>query len=111
MPDFIQVMTTAPTKDHAQAVARALLEAKLAACVQIAGPIESSYWWEGKIETATEWHCLAKSRLHLFAQIEAAIRAVHPYEVPEILVTRIEAGNAAYLGWLSSALESADHPG
>jgi periplasmic divalent cation tolerance protein len=111
MADFIQVLTTTPTKENAQAVARALLEAKLAACVQIAGPIESSYWWEGKIETASEWHCLAKSRMHLFDQVESAIRAVHPYEVPEILVIRIEAGNAAYLDWLSSALESADHPG
>lgn len=104
MTDYIQVLTTTPTKEVAQEVARALLDAKLAACAQISGPIESSYWWEGKTERATEWQCLAKSRMNLFAEVEAAIRSVHPYEVPEILVTRIETGNAAYLDWLQSEL-------
>lgn len=104
MTDFIQVLTTAPTKEAAQAVARALLDAKLAACVQISGPIESSYWWEGKIETAVEWQCVSKSRLSVFANIETAIRGVHPYDVPEILVTRVETGNAAYLDWLEREL-------
>jgi len=102
--DYIQVLTTTPTKEAAQAVARVLLDARLAACVQISGPIESNYWWEGAIETAVEWHCLAKSRLSLFGKVEEAIRAAHPYEVPEILATRIETGNAAYLDWLQGEL-------
>jgi periplasmic divalent cation tolerance protein len=104
MTDYIQILTTTPTKEVAQTVARALLDAKLAACVQVFGPIESSYWWEGKIETAVEWQCLAKTRLNLFTQVEAAIRSVHPYAVPEILATRVETGNAAYLDWLQSEL-------
>ena len=104
MTDYIQVLTTIPTKEAAQAVARALIEARLAACVQISGPIESSYWWEGAIETAVEWHCLAKSRISLFAQVEEAIRRAHPYDVPEILATRIETGNTGYLDWLQREL-------
>jgi periplasmic divalent cation tolerance protein len=104
MTDYIQVVTTVPSKEVAQAVASALLAARLAACVQISGPIESSYWWEGKIERAVEWQCLAKSRLNLYGELDSAIRAMHPYEVPEILVTRVETGNAAYLDWLQREL-------
>ena len=104
MTDFIQVLTTAPTKEAAQTIARALLDARLAACVQVFGPIESAYWWEGKIETAVEWQCLIKSRLDLFSQVESAIRGIHHYEVPEILATRVETGNAAYLNWIQREL-------
>lgn len=104
MTDYVQILTTAPSKEAADGIARALLDSKLAACVQISGPIESNYWWEGKIETAVEWQCLAKSRLDLFAKVELAIRGVHPYEVPEILASRVEAGNAAYLDWLRREL-------
>ncbi|HEV3342858.1 MAG TPA: divalent-cation tolerance protein CutA [Pirellulales bacterium] len=104
MTDYIQVLTTTPTKEAAQAVARALLDARLAACVQISGPIESSYWWQGAIETAIEWHCLAKSRLSQFAKVEEAIRGSHPYEVPEIIATRVETGSSAYLDWLQREL-------
>ncbi len=104
MTDYIQVLTTTPTKEVAQSIVDALLGEKLAACVQIVGPIESHYWWQDKQETAVEWQCVAKSRIGLYGQLEAAIRRVHPYDVPEILVTRIETGNAAYLDWLQDEL-------
>ena len=104
MTDYIQVLTTVPSREAAQMIADTLLHGRLAACVQIVGPIESRYWWQGKIEAAEEWQCLAKSRLNLYARLEEAIRANHPYEVPEIIVTRIETGNAAYLDWLQSEL-------
>lgn len=106
MTDYIQVLTTAPTKDAAQKIAQALLEARLAACVQIVGPMESSYWWQGKIETSQEWQCLAKSRLNLYKALEETVRGAHPYEVPEILVTRIESGNTDYLDWLQGELDA-----
>jgi periplasmic divalent cation tolerance protein len=105
MTDYIQVLTTAPNKEAAQTIADALLHEKLAACVQIVGPIESRYWWQGKLETVEEWQCLAKSSLHLYTRLEETIRRVHPYEVPEILVTRIETGHAAYLDWLQGELK------
>lgn len=104
MTDFIQVLTTVPTKAAAQTIAETLLREKLAACVQIQGPLESRYWWQGKLETAEEWQCVAKSRLQLYAKLEAAIRRTHSYEVPEIIVSRIETGNPAYLDWLQKEL-------
>jgi periplasmic divalent cation tolerance protein len=104
MTDYIQVFTTAPTKQAADSIAETLLREKLAACVQISGPIESGYWWQGKLETAAEWQCVVKSRLGLYTQLEEAIRRVHPYEVPEILVTRVETGSPAYLDWLQNEL-------
>ncbi|HVX11788.1 MAG TPA: divalent-cation tolerance protein CutA [Pirellulales bacterium] len=104
MTDYIQILTTTPTKEVAQSIVEILLGGKLAACVQIVGPIESHFWWQGKRETAVEWQCVAKSRIGLYEQVESAIRRVHPYDVPEILVTRIETGNAAYLDWLQDEL-------
>lgn len=104
MTDYIQVLTTVGTKAAAQDIAEMLLREKLAACVQIVGPIESRYWWEGNLETAEEWQCLVKSRLQLYARLEAAIRHAHSYEVPEIIVSRIETGNPAYLDWLQQEL-------
>ncbi len=107
MTDYIQVVTTTERKEDAQRIARALVEARLAACVQIVGPITSTYRWKGAIETAEEWQCAAKSRQDLFAQIDEAIRAIHPYEVPEILAVPIAAGSSAYLEWLEAELKTA----
>jgi len=110
MTDFVQVITTTETKADAQAIANALVEQRLAGCVQIVGPITSTYWWAGKIETAEEWLCLIKSRRDLYAALERAIREVHPYDVPEILAVPVIAGSKAYLEWLDSELrkEEAD---
>ncbi len=68
--------------------------------MQVLGPITGTYRWQGKIETAQEWQCWAKSRRELYEQIEQAIRGVHPYEVPEILAVPILAGSRSYLAWL-----------
>lgn len=108
MTDYIQVLTTVPSRDAAKTIADALLEGRLAACVQIVGPIESRYWWQGKLEAAEEWQCLAKSRLNLYARLEEVIRGTHPYQVPEIIVTQIKTGNAAYLDWLEQELSGGD---
>lgn len=105
MTDYIQVLTTVAAKAAAQEIADTLLREKLAACVQILGPIESRYWWQGRLETAEEWQCVAKTRLRLYDRLEAAILRVHLYEVPEIIVSRIETGNPAYLDWLQSQLQ------
>jgi periplasmic divalent cation tolerance protein len=102
MGDFIQVTTTASTKEEAAKIAKALLEGRLAACVQILGPIESRYWWNGKIEQSTEWLCLIKTNRGKYPAVEAAIRANHSYEVPEIVACPIELGSEPYLDWLRS---------
>ncbi len=101
MTDAIQVVTTTPTKDLAERIASALVERHLAACVQVAGPIRSTYRWKGAIESAEEWVAIAKTRRVKFAEVEAAIRAMHPYEVPEILAVPILDGAADYLKWLA----------
>jgi periplasmic divalent cation tolerance protein len=105
MTQYIQVVTTTGSREDAERIAKMLVERRLAACVQISGPITSTYRWEGAIETASEYQCTAKSRLDLFAQLEQAIREIHPYQTPEILATQIFAGSAAYLGWLDAELQ------
>ncbi len=101
---YIQVLTTTATKADAQAVANALIESRLAGCVQVVGPIASTYWWRGEIETTEEWLCVVKSRQDLYAALEKAILEVHPYEVPEILVVPVTGGSTGYLEWLDGEL-------
>jgi len=100
MPDYIQVVTTTEHREDAQAIGRALVEERLAACVQIIGPITSIYRWQGKINTAQEWQCWVKSRRDLYDRIEESIRRLHPYQVPEILAVAVTAGSTDYLAWL-----------
>jgi periplasmic divalent cation tolerance protein len=100
MSEYIQVVTTTEHREDAERIARALVEQRLTACVQVTGPITSTYRWHGQIETAAEWQCWAKSRRELYVEIEQAIRRLHPYEVPEILAMPIVAGSADYLAWL-----------
>lgn len=101
MTDYIQIITTTEKKEDAEKIARALLEQKLAGCVQIVGPITSMYWWKDAIETAGEWLCLIKTSAALYTAVEKAIKAVHPYEVPEILAMAVVEGNQNYLDWLA----------
>ncbi len=106
MPNTIQVTTTTETKADAQAIADALVERRLAACGQIIGPITSTYRWQGKVETAEEWLCVIKSRRELYDALEAAILELHPYDVPEILVTPVIGGSESYLDWLDGVLDT-----
>ncbi|MCP4542578.1 MAG: divalent-cation tolerance protein CutA [Chloroflexi bacterium] len=105
MTDYIQVMTTTDTQATAQAIASALVEKRLAACVQIVGPITSTYWWQDKIETSQEWLCIIKSAQDLYQVLEKAILKIHPYDVPEILAVPVTAGHEDYLRWLNNEIE------
>jgi len=98
--EFIQVLTTVDDEGKAKGIANAILEKRLAACVQVIGPISSSYWWKEKIEHSKEWICLAKARAEDYEQLQSVIKSVHPYEVPEIIATPISFGNPAYLNWV-----------
>ena len=104
MTDYIQVITTTENREDADRIAKSLVDARLAACVQIDGPITSTYRWNGRIETSPEWRCVVKTRRDLFEQIDRAIRKIHPYDVPQILAAPILAGNPAYLDWLEGEL-------
>lgn len=96
----IFVLTTMPDRASAQSLARALVEARLAACVSIGTPVESLYHWRGEIETAQETPVVVKTRPERYADVEAAIRARHPYELPEIVAVPLVDGFAPYLGWI-----------
>ena len=106
MKSYIQISTTTETKEEAQKIAQFLVEQKLAACVQITGPIESTYRWRGNIETADEWLCLIKTREVLFNKVQAAIKTLHSYETPEIIAVPIVKGRKEYLNWLDDETEN-----
>jgi periplasmic divalent cation tolerance protein len=100
MTECVQVLTTAPSEEEAERIATALVEARLAACVQVVGPVISHYRWQGALEREREWQCLAKTTLSRFAEVEEKIRELHSYEEPEIIATEIVAGSSGYLSWL-----------
>ncbi|MDX6609124.1 MAG: periplasmic divalent cation tolerance protein [Solirubrobacterales bacterium] len=104
MAEYIQVLTTAGSKEQAARIADALLDQRLAACVQTVGPIVSHYRWQGKLEREHEWQCVAKTEASLYQRVEAAIRAVHSYEEPEILAIPVLAGSKGYLDWVSASV-------
>jgi len=105
MTGYVQIVTTAESKVVAERIGKKLLEKRLAACVQIVGPIASFYWWQGRIETAEEWLCLIKSKADLYEKIERTINEVHTYETPEILALPVVTGNRTYLDWLRAELQ------
>ena len=100
MAEIIEVRTTIDSIEAAHQIADALVSKRLAACVQISGPITSTYWWQGAVEQAQEWVCTVKTRKALYPQVEEAIRKHHTYETPEILAVEIVDGNAEYLHWV-----------
>jgi periplasmic divalent cation tolerance protein len=108
MNSYVQVTTTTPTSEDAARIADALIERRLAACVQVIDTIDSTYWWQGKIERATEWLLIAKTERRLYAEVEASIREAHPYEIPEVLALEVIAGSDGYLRWLSGELRRDD---
>jgi periplasmic divalent cation tolerance protein len=102
--EYIQVLTAVEKKEDALTIAKALLDRRLAGCVQIVGPITSTYWWKGIIETAQEWLCIIKSERSVYPELELVIKRYHTYDVPEITAFSIAAGSEDYLGWLGSVI-------
>lgn len=104
--EFVQVLTTVSSREEAMRIGRRLVERRLAACVQVLGPLRSIYWWKGSMEEAEEWLCIAKTRNELYSEVEKIIKELHPYEVPEITAVPIEMGSREYLEWLGSEVKS-----
>jgi periplasmic divalent cation tolerance protein len=96
----IVVLSTAGSGKTAETIARALVAERLAACVNVLPRIRSLYRWQGKVVDDTEWLLVIKSRRSLLAALAARVRALHPYEVPEVVALEIVAGSAPYLRWL-----------
>jgi periplasmic divalent cation tolerance protein len=93
------VLVTASSQEEGEAIASALFEAQLAACVSIT-PVHSIYTWQGQINSAREWQLIIKTNLACFSSLEAKIRELHSYEVPEIIALPITVGSADYLAWI-----------
>ena len=106
MTDVIQISTTTPSRNDAEKIAQHLLQAKLAACIQITGPLTSKYWWDGNIESAEEWLCTIKTRGDVFARVERAIRENHPYDEPEIIAVPVIDGSEGYIRWVKDEVRS-----
>jgi periplasmic divalent cation tolerance protein len=98
----ILVLTTLPERAGAEALARELLAARLAACIQLGATVRSLYHWRGETETADEIPIAIKTRAGLYARVEAAIRKRHPYELPEIVAVPICNAFPAYLDWITA---------
>jgi periplasmic divalent cation tolerance protein len=105
MTDYIQVVTTTETRDQAKRIATHLVDLRLAGCVQVSGPLTSTYRWQGSVETAEEWACAVKTAADLYPAVEREIRALHAYNVPEILAFPVVSGHRAYLEWLADTLQ------
>ena len=99
---YMQVMCTTDQEHEARTLSTMLLEQRLAACVQVVGPITSRYWWRGELEQASEWLLIVKTRGELLERLVEQLREAHSYETPEITATPIVGGNPAYLEWVGN---------
>ncbi|SBT46923.1 divalent cation tolerance protein [Micromonospora auratinigra] len=94
------VTTVVDARQVADVLAAAAVAARLAACAQVGGRVDSTYWWRSAIETTTEWSVQFKTAPDRVEALVDQVRASHPYEVPEVLVTRVESGNPDYAAWV-----------
>jgi periplasmic divalent cation tolerance protein len=101
------IFTTAGSQEEASKIAHALVERRLAACVNIVPRIESVYRWQGKVETAEEWLLLIKTQADLFERVRDAVKELHSYDLPECVMLEVTAGSQQYLNWI---VENTDSP-
>ena len=102
---YLQVQTTTDSRAEAVELGRSAVEARLAACAQVAGPVVSSYWWEGDLERAEEWTLLLKLPAARYQELADFLAQRHSYDEPEIVATPIVAGSAAYLSWIEEVTQ------
>jgi periplasmic divalent cation tolerance protein len=105
MTDYVVILVTAGSESEAETIARALVEERLAACVNMISPIRSLYRWEGKVTDDREWLLLIKTRAERFPAVEARVKTLHSYQVPEVIALPIVGGAERYLGWLHDETE------
>ncbi len=108
--DFRLVLVMAGGEDEAGKIAQALVEERLAACVNIVGPAHSIYRWRGTIENASEYMLVIKTHARHFPKLERRVGELHSYEVPEIIAMPLAAGSKAYLEWLAESTTQAAPP-
>jgi periplasmic divalent cation tolerance protein len=97
---YAAVFVTCGSRKEAEAIADALLKARLIACASIIGGVESRFWWKAGIDKASEVLIIMKTRASNFARVEREVRRLHSYEVPEIVMLPLAAGSKPYLDWI-----------
>lgn len=102
---YIVVFVTAKDKAEGQKIADKLIQSKLAACVNILEGVTSLFWWEGKVDQASEVLLIIKTQKVLFKKLEKAVKSAHSYTVPEIIALPIVTGNADYLKWIKDSIK------
>lgn len=102
MTDAMLVITTMPDQAGAESLGRQLVEEKLAACVNIGGPVTSVYRWDGRLQRGTEVVLTIKTTLIRYPALQARIAEQHPYELPEVIAVPITAGLPEYLAWIET---------
>jgi periplasmic divalent cation tolerance protein len=98
---YLQVQTTTDSRAEAIELGRDAVQARLAACAQVAGPVVSTFWWEGDLERAEEWLLLLKLPAARYQELADFLTQRHSYDEPEIVATPIVAGTATFLSWIS----------
>ncbi|MFF5334302.1 divalent-cation tolerance protein CutA [Streptomyces sp. NPDC013181] len=101
-PAWLTVLTTTDSEEKARELARGLVEARLAACVQISAPVTSVYRWQNAIEATEEWQLFCKTTAGRYEELEEHIREAHDYDTPEIIALPVLRGSAGYLGWVAA---------
>ncbi len=102
MTDAVLVLTTVPSADAGVALAESLLQARVAACVNVLPPMTSVYRWKGGLQHDAECQVIIKTVRPRLDAVRALVRATHPYELPEFVVVPVETGDAAYLAWVAA---------
>lgn len=105
MTKFVVILVTAGSEEEAGKIANAVLDKKLAACVNIIPSVKSLFWWEGKKETGEEALLLIKSRAEIVDEVAEAVKANHSYDVPEIISIPVSGGSGDYLKWLGREIQ------
>lgn len=104
MTDKRIVFSTAGSQEEAQKIARELVERRLAACVNVIGPISSTYWWRENVEISEEWLLIVKTSADQFASVSRWIKELHSYDLPECIAIEIMDGSREYLDWIAASM-------
>ena len=104
MTDAVVIFVTAGSEAEAETIAKALVEERLAACVNILSPMRSIYRWQGKVADDREWLLVIKTHAERFAAVETTVKALHSYQVPEVIALPIVVGTEGYLQWLRESV-------
>ena len=106
MTDYVAVLVTVGSAEEGQRIAQALVSERLAACVNVVGPIQSTYRWQGEVVRGEELLLLIKTRAALFGEVAARVQVLHSYATPEVIAVPIASGAAAYLDWLRAETQA-----